>query len=136
MSYSFTEKKRIRKDFGKRETVLETPYLLATQIKSYSEYLQFDQSRKVHAEYQRRAGTISDDELRKMLAKHLNQRGLHAALSSVFSIASYSGYAELQYLYYYIGKAPFDVKECKLRGLSYGAPLRVVVRLVIFDKES
>jgi DNA-directed RNA polymerase subunit beta len=136
MSYSFTEKKRIRKDFGKRETVLETPYLLATQIKSYSEYLQFEQSRKVHADYQRRAGAISDDDLRKMLEKNLNHRGLHAALSSVFSIASYSGYAELQYLYYYIGKAPFDVKECKLRGLSYGAPLRVVVRLVIFDKES
>ena len=75
MSYSFTEKKRIRKDFGKREAVLETPYLLSTQIESYSKFLQFDESQKVHAAYKRRAGTISDDELRKLLDEHLSRGG-------------------------------------------------------------
>ncbi len=113
MSYSLTEKKRIRKDFGKRESVLKTPYLLSTQIESYKKFLQED------ARPSQRA-----------------VRGLHGALSSVFPIVSYSGNAELQYVSYRLGEPPFDVKECKLRGLSYGAPLRVTVRLVIYDKDS
>ncbi len=113
MSYSFTERKRIRKDFGKREAVLDTPYLLSTQIESYKQFLQ---------EETRPSQRIV--------------RGLHGALSSVFPIVSYSGNAELQYVSYRLGEPPFDVKECKLRGLSYGAPLRVTVRLVIYDKES
>ncbi|MDX1571818.1 MAG: DNA-directed RNA polymerase subunit beta, partial [Xanthomonadales bacterium] len=113
MGYSFTERKRIRKDFGKRETVLETPFLLSTQIDSYRRFLQDDTSADERSDY-----------------------GLHGALNSVFPIASYSGNAELQYVSYRLGEPPFDVKECKLRGLSYGAPLRVTVRLVIYDKES
>ncbi|MEM9304629.1 MAG: DNA-directed RNA polymerase subunit beta, partial [Pseudomonadota bacterium] len=113
MSYSFTEKKRIRKDFGKREAVLDVPFLLSTQIESYKQFLQEE--------------VALDDRI---------ERGLHGALSSVFPIQSYSGNAELQYVSYRLGDPPFDVKECKLRGLSYGAPLRVTVRLVIYDKES
>jgi DNA-directed RNA polymerase subunit beta len=113
MSYSFTEKKRIRKDFGKRRSILEVPYLLETQIRSYAEFLQLD----VPAEERR-------------------DRGLHGALKSVFPIAAYSGNAALEYVSYKLGDAVFDVKECKLRGMSYGAPLRVKVRLVIYDKES
>ncbi len=136
MGYSFTEKKRIRKDFGTQESVLEIPYLLSTQIDSYSQFLQLDGSNAVNHEWQRRGRNMSDDQLRKLIDDNLNNIGLHAALSSVFSIASYSGNAELQYLFYYLGHPPFDVKECKLRGLTYGAPLKVLVRLVIFDKES
>ena len=113
MSYSFTEKKRIRKDFGKRGSVLETPFLLSTQIESYKHFLQEE---------------VRPNERR--------ERGLHGALSSVFPIASYSGNAELRYVSYRLGEPPFDVKECKLRGLSYGAPLRVTVQLVIYDKDS
>ncbi len=113
MSYTFTEKKRIRKDFGRRQEVLKAPYLLSTQIESYKQFLQ--------------EGAKADDRM---------DRGLHGALSSVFPIQSYSGNAELQYVDYRLGEPPFDVKECKLRGLSYGAPLRVLVRLVIYDKES
>jgi DNA-directed RNA polymerase subunit beta len=113
MSYSFTEKKRIRKDFGKRKSILDVPYLLETQIRSYQEFLQLD---------------VPEDDRR--------ERGLHGALQSVFPIVAYSGNAALEYVSYKLGEPVFDVKECKLRGMSYGAPLRVKVRLVIYDKES
>ncbi len=113
MSYSFTERKRIRKDFGDQQSVLDVPFLLQTQIRSYEEFLQEDK----------------DPEARR-------DRGLHGALQSVFPITSYSGNAALEYVSYVLGTPPFDVKECKLRGMTYAAPLRVKVRLVIFDKES
>jgi DNA-directed RNA polymerase subunit beta len=113
MSYSFTEKKRIRKDFGKHPQVLEVPFLLSTQIDSYKQFLQVDAP-----------------------AAERREIGLHGALSSVFPIESYSGNAKLEYVSYRLGDPEFDVTECKLRGMSYGAPLRVTVRLVIFDKDS
>jgi DNA-directed RNA polymerase subunit beta len=113
MNYSFTEKKRIRKDFGKSQAVLDVPNLLQTQIKSYAEFLQTD---------------IKLDERR--------ERGLHGALKSVFPIVSYSRNAALEYVSYKLGNPPFNVRECKLRGMTYAAPLRVKVRLVIYDKES
>jgi len=113
MNYSFTEKKRIRKDFGKSQAVLDVPNLLQTQVKSYAEFLQTD---------------IKLDERR--------ERGLHGALKSVFPIVSYSRNAALEYVSYKLGNAPFNVRECKLRGMTYAAPLRVKVRLVIYDKES
>ncbi len=113
MNYSFTEKKRIRKDFSKRRAVLDVPYLLAIQLDSYREFLQ--------------DGTDP--------GKRFDQ-GLHAALKSVFPISSYSGNAALEYVSYRLGEPPFDVRECHNRGLSYGAPLRVTVRLVIYDRES
>ena len=112
-SYSFTEKKRIRKDFGKRRSILEVPFLLAIQVDSYREFLQADK-----------------DPARR------DDRGLHAALKSVFPITSYNGYAALEYVGYKLGDPVFDERECRNRGLSYGAPLRVKVRLIIFDRES
>jgi len=113
MKYSFTEKKRIRKDFGIRQSVLEVPYLLETQLRSYAEFLQLE---------------VPENKRR--------ERGLHGALKSVFPIVSYSGNAALEYVSYALGAPAFDVRECKLRGMTYGAPLRVKVRLVIYDKES
>jgi DNA-directed RNA polymerase subunit beta len=113
MAYSFTDKKRIRKDFGKRSSILEVPYLLAIQLDSYRKFLQADL-----AEAKR-------DEI-----------GLHAAFRSVFPIVSYSGNAYLEYVSYRLGEPVFDVKECQLRGLTYAAPLRVKVRLVVLDKEA
>src|SRR6478672_12513094 len=112
-TYSFTEKKRIRKDFGKRPPVLDVPYLLAIQVNSYREFLQAD----------------ADPNARE-------DKGLHAALKSVFPISSYSGSAALEYVNYRLGEPPFDERECRSRGMSYGAPLRVTVRLVIYDRES
>jgi len=113
MAYSYTEKKRIRKDFGKRQSVLEVPYLLATQINSYEQFLQPDVPVEERVEI-----------------------GLHAAFKSVFPIESYSGNAMLEYVSYSLGTPVFDVKECQLRGLTYAASLRVKVRLVIYDKEA
>ena len=113
MAYSFTEKKRIRKNFGKRPSILGTPYLLAIQLDSYRRFLQADTPE-----------TERDDI------------GLHAAFDSVFPISSYSGNATLEYVSYRLGEPVFDVKECQLRGLTYAAPLRVKVRLVVLDKEA
>ncbi|MCU7881877.1 MAG: DNA-directed RNA polymerase subunit beta [Candidatus Thiodiazotropha sp. (ex Lucinoma aequizonata)] len=113
MAYSFTEKKRIRKDFGKRPSILEVPFLLATQIDSYRGFLQ---------------DGIAPDERQNM--------GLHAAFKTVMPITSYSGNAVLEYVNYKLGKPVFDVRECQLRGTTYAAPLRVLVRLVIYDKEA
>ncbi|MBV1951375.1 MAG: DNA-directed RNA polymerase subunit beta, partial [Cycloclasticus sp.] len=114
MAYSFTEKKRIRKTFGNQEGVMDTPYLLETQISSYKRFLQSD--------------VVSTDELDAV--------GLHAALGSVFPITSHTGYAVLEYVSYKLGKPKFDVKECQSRGATYASPLRVQVRLVIYDKDS
>ncbi|MDH5501342.1 MAG: DNA-directed RNA polymerase subunit beta, partial [Gammaproteobacteria bacterium] len=113
MAYSFTEKKRIRKNFGKRPTILDVPYLLSIQLDSYDKFLQL--------------GT--DEEKRQ-------EMGLHAAFRSVFPIVSYSGNAALEYVSYRLGDPVFDVKECQMRGLTYAAPIRVKVRLVIYDKEA
>jgi len=113
MAYSFTEKKRIRKNFGKRPTILDVPYLLSIQVDSYNKFLQTDK-------------TIEDR----------NDKGLHAAFQSVFPIVSYSGNAALEYVSYRLGTPVFDVKECQMRGLTYAAPIRVLVRLVIYDKEA
>src|SRR5687768_11884708 len=113
MAYSFTEKKRIRKDFGKLPSILNVPYLLSIQIDSYQKFLQ-----------QESQGTDR------------TEMGLHAAFRSVFPIVSYSGNAALEYVSYRLGDPVFDVKECQLRGLTYAAPLRVLVRLMIYDKEA
>ena len=113
MAYSFTEKKRIRKSFGKLPDVMDLPYLLAIQLDSYKNFTQ--------------AGVALEDR------KHT---GLHAALKSIFPIVGYSGYAALEYVDYVLGKPAFDVEECKLRGVTFSVPLRVRVRLVIYDKES
>ncbi|QKW57955.1 DNA-directed RNA polymerase subunit beta [Stenotrophomonas sp. NA06056] len=112
-SYSFTEKKRIRKDFGKQRSILEVPFLLAIQVDSYREFLQENVDPAKRTDH-----------------------GLHAALKSVFPIASYSGNAALEYVGYKLGDPVFDERECRQRGMSYGAPLRVTVRLVIYDRES
>jgi len=113
MPYSFTEKKRIRKNFGRQPGILEVPYLLAIQLDSYRSFLQADV-----AEEKRQSA------------------GLHAAFKSVFPISSYSGNAVLEYVNYRLGEPVFDVKECQSRGLTYAAPLRVKVRLIVYDKEA
>ncbi len=113
MNYSFTEKKRIRKDFGKLPSVLDVPYLLAIQLDSYKKFLQIE----------------IPPEQRKNV-------GLHAAFRSVFPIKSFSGNASLEYVSYRLSLPQFDVKECQQRGMNYGASLRVILRLVLYDKES
>jgi DNA-directed RNA polymerase subunit beta len=113
MAYSYTEKKRIRKDFGKLHRAMDIPYLLATQVESYKQFMQdkVDPSERIN-------------------------KGLHTAFQSVFPITSYSGNASLEYVSYRLGKPPFNVKECQLRSVTYAVPLRVKVRLVIYDKDA
>ncbi|MGV6817074.1 MAG: DNA-directed RNA polymerase subunit beta [Thiotrichales bacterium] len=113
MAYSFTEKKRIRKDFGKRPKILEVPYLLSTQLESYRQFLQ--------------EGKSTDEK---------KDVGLNGAFNSVFPIVSYSGFVALEYVDYRLGEPMFDVYECQLRGATYAAPLRVTLRLVIYDKDA
>src|SRR5436305_17805 len=113
MTYSFTEKKRIRKSFAKRAAVLEVPFLLATQIDSYAAFLQAD----------------APGESRR-------NQGLQAAFTSIFPIVSHSGNARLEFVSYQLGIPPFDVKECQQRGLTFASPLRAKVRLTIMDREA
>ena len=115
MTYSFTEKKRIRKSFGHRRAraVQEVPYLLATQLESYAEFLQ--------------EGVPADQR---------KDVGLQAALKSIFPISSHNDMARLEFVGYTLGQPAFDMKECQQRGLNFCAPLRARVRLVIMDREA
>jgi DNA-directed RNA polymerase subunit beta len=113
MHYSFTEKKRIRKSFAKRANVHNVPFLLATQLESYHDFLQED----------------------KIPSQRKNE-GLQSAFTSIFPIVSHNGFARLEFLSYVLGDPPFNIKECQQRGLTYASPLRAKVRLVILDKES
>jgi DNA-directed RNA polymerase subunit beta len=113
MAYSYTEKKRVRKDFGKRPEILAVPYMLQIQLASYRRFLQED-----------------------VTAGDRQTSGLHGAFNSIFPIISYSGNVELQYVSYRLEQPPFEVKECQLRGLTYHAPLKVLLRLVIYDKDA
>lgn len=109
--YSHAEKKRIRKSFAKQAEQMEIPNLLEIQLKSYSDFI------RVNSDLQQ-------------------STGLHSAFSSVFPIESFSGMARLEYIGYTLGEPAFNVKECKLRGLTYSAPLRVKIRLIVLDKEA
>jgi DNA-directed RNA polymerase subunit beta len=112
MPYSYTEKKRIRKSFAKREDVQDVPYLLATQLQSFKTFLQADTT-----------------------PSKRNDEGLQAAFSSIFPIVSHNQMARLEFVSYVLGEPVFDVKECQLRGLTYASPLRAKVRLVLMDRE-
>src|ERR1700750_1064240 len=113
MQYSFTEKKRIRKSFAKRPIVHQVPFLLATQLESFSTFLQADTS-----------------------STQRKPEGLQAAFTSVFPIVSHNGFARLEFVSYMLSPPAFNIKECQQRGLTYCSALRAKVRLVILDKES
>src|SRR5438477_275662 len=111
--YSFTEKKRIRKSFAKRASVLPVPFLLETQLASYRAFLQ----------------ALTASETRK-------NEGLQAAFTSIFPISSHSGNDRLEFVGYSLLPPAFDVTECQQRGLTYCSALRAKVRLIIMDKEA
>ena len=113
MNYSLTERKRIRKSFAKRAIVQKVPFLIATQLESYTEFLQ---------------AHVAPESRRN--------QGLQAAFTSIFPITSHSGNARLEFVSFFLGEPPFDVKECQQRGLTYASPLRAKVRLVIMDKDA
>src|SRR5215470_1650269 len=111
--YSFTEKKRIRKSFAKRASVLQVPFLLETQLASYRAFLQ--------------EGTAPDAR---------KNEGLQAAFTSIFPISSHSGNARLEFVSFSLLPPAFDVTECQQRGLTYCSALRAKVRLILMDKEA
>src|SRR5690349_2449262 len=111
--YSYTEKKRIRKSFGKRESVLNVPYLLTMQKDSYVAFLQKDvppQKRK--------------------------PEGLQAAFLSAFPIVSHNGFVEMKFIEFNMAKPAFDTRECQQRGLTYAAAVRAKLQMIIYDRES
>jgi len=109
MTYSFTEKKRIRNNFGTRESILKEPDLLSIQINSFNAFIQ--------------AGVDEKNDI-----------GLHSVFHSVFPITALNGYAEIEYVDYELKEPKYNVKECKLRGVTYAATLQVKLNLVLFDK--
>ncbi|MFI4956212.1 MAG: DNA-directed RNA polymerase subunit beta [Gammaproteobacteria bacterium] len=111
---SFTEIRRIRKDFGDIENILEVPNLLEIQRDSYNnDFLQSNVP-------------MTDRRV----------AGLHGAFHSVFPIESFSGNAVLKYESYRLGTPPFEVTECIDRGVTYASPLRVKMQLIIYDKDA
>ena len=112
-TYSFTERKRIRKSFGSRENVLEIPYLLQMQKDAYTAFLQVDRHPRKRA-----------------------PEGLQAAFESAFPIVSHNGYVEMKFVEYNLAKPAFDVRECQTRGLTFASAVRARVQLIIYDRES
>ncbi len=111
MGYSFTEKKRIRKNFSKRTDDFPVPYLLETQKESYVKYLQKD-----------------------VPPEQRIDQGIQAAFKSIFPIESYNGSVHLQFVSYRLEEPRFDVEECMQRSLIYSCPLKVVMHLEIYNK--
>ena len=111
MTYKFTDKKRIRKNFGKRKDVMKVPYLLELQKSSFQKFLQAD----------------VDPHEREDI-------GLQATFNSAFPIVSANSSVELQFDHYRLGTPEFDEAECRQRGLTYTTQIRATLRLVFFDK--
>jgi DNA-directed RNA polymerase subunit beta len=113
MTYSFTERKRIRKSFGKRAAVLNVPFLIQTQINSYEAFLQAE-----------------------IAATKRKVDGLQAAFTSIFPIVSHNQNVRMEYLHYNLADPVFDVRECMQRGLTFASTLRAKVRLIVMDREA
>ena len=110
MQLSFTEKKSIRKNFGKLKEILSIPNLIEVQKKSYNQFLS------------------SKDSLNENL-----QKGLEQVYKSIFPIEELSDKATLEYLSFRLEKPKFDVDECRQRDLTYSSALKPTLRLVIYD---
>ncbi|MDO8280778.1 MAG: DNA-directed RNA polymerase subunit beta, partial [Burkholderiaceae bacterium] len=113
MAYSYTERKRIRKSFGSRDSVLEIPYLLQMQKDAYTAFLQ--------------AGIAPQKR---------TIEGLQAAFDAAFPIVSHNGFVEMKFIEYNLAKPAFDVRECQTRGLTFASAVRAKVQLIIYDRES
>ena len=103
-----TVKKRIRKVFGNIHEVVQMPNLIEVQRESYEQFLRSDSS----------TGYVS---------------GLEKTLRSVFPIRDFAGTAELDFVHYELEDPKFDVEECRQRGITYAAPMRVTLRLIVFE---
>ncbi len=112
MAKSFTGRKRIRKEFGRIPEIIRMPNLIEVQKSSYDSFLQ----------------TGVPAEQRKNV-------GLQEVFRSVFPIKDFSERAELQFVKYELEEPKYDVEECQQRGMTFAAPLKVTLRLVVWDIE-
>ncbi len=110
MTRSFTGRKRIRKDFGRIPEITQMPNLIEVQKTSYDQFLQMGVSL----------------ENREAL-------GLQAVFKSVFPIRDFSERSELQFVHYELEEPKYDVEECQQRGMTFAAPLKVTLRLIVFE---
>jgi DNA-directed RNA polymerase subunit beta len=110
MAQTFTGRKRVRKFFGKIREVAEMPNLIEVQKASYDQFLQLENPK----------GERNDD-------------GLQAVFKSVFPISDFSGTAMLEFVRYEFEPPKYDVDECRQRGMTFAAPLKVTLRLIVFD---
>ncbi|MFN7663758.1 MAG: DNA-directed RNA polymerase subunit beta, partial [Inhella sp.] len=111
--YSYTERKRIRKSFGQRDSVLGVPYLLTMQKDSYKAFLQKD-----------------------LPPAQRKPEGLQAAFLSAFPIVSHNQFVEMRFLDYGMAKPAFDERECQQRGLTFSAAVRARLQMIIYDREN
>ncbi|MBS9475840.1 DNA-directed RNA polymerase subunit beta [Ancylobacter radicis] len=110
MAQTFTGRKRVRKFFGKIQEVAEMPNLIEVQKASYDQFLQIEEPK----------GGRADD-------------GIQAVFKSVFPISDFSGAAMLEFVRYEFEPPKYDVDECRQRGMTFAAPLKVTLRLIVFD---
>ena len=107
---SLTSKKRMRRIFGSTDNVVKIPNLIYVQRKSYSGFLQAD-----------------------CLSESRENKGLEAVFRSIFPVSDYEGVATIEYVKYTFDEPKYDVEECIQRGVNYAAPLRVTLRLIVWD---
>ena len=110
MATALTHEYRVRKNFGKIRNIIDIPNLIQMQKESYSSFLQLD----------------VPPEARET-------KGLQEVFKSVFPIEDFSGTASLEFVQYSFGQVKYDVEECLARGMTYEAPVKIVVRLVVYD---
>jgi DNA-directed RNA polymerase subunit beta len=110
MTLSFTGRKRLRKFFGHMVEVAEMPNLIEVQKTSYDQFLQVEKPE---------GGRID--------------MGLEAVFKSVFPISDFSETSLLEYVDYHFEEPKYDVEECQQRSMTYAAPLKVTLRLIVFD---
>src|SRR6187399_2997602 len=110
MTLSFTGRKRLRKNFGKIQEIAHMPNLIEVQRTSYDQFLQVEKPE---------GGRID--------------MGLEAVFKSVFPISDFSESSLLEYVDYHFEEPKYDVEECQQRSMTYAAPLKVTLRLIVFD---
>src|SRR6202051_347460 len=108
-----TSNLRLRRSFGKIKKIIEIPNLIEIQKRSYQDFLQAD---------------VTSEERK--------DEGLQAGFKSVFPIKDFNETASLEFVAYELGQPKYDVEECHQRGMTYAAPLKVKIQLVIWDVEN
>src|SRR5690606_960600 len=109
-AYSFTERKRVRKSFGRIENVVELPNLLEIQKESYEHFLKSTP-----------------------MGKSKKPTGIQDIFSSVFPISDNANTSDMEFVSYELEEPKFDVDECLQRDLTYGAPMKALLRLVVHE---